>query len=107
MAKSMYEIEMDFTNAKNQAANLENVAKKIENMINNDFEPCMRGISANWKGDNAEAYVKKGNKLKGDIAKSAKNLRSAASTIRTIAKNIYDAEKAAYELAQARTYNKR
>ncbi|MBO5303961.1 MAG: WXG100 family type VII secretion target [Lachnospiraceae bacterium] len=105
MAKSMYEINMDFNNAKNQAANLEAVAKNIENMINNDFEPCMRGISANWKGDNAENYVKKGNRLKADIEKTAKNLRKAASTIRTIAKNIYDAEKAAYEIAQARKYN--
>lgn len=107
MAKSLYEIEMDFANAKKQADELDGVAKNIEKMISNEYEPCMSSISANWKGDNAEAYVLKGNKLKEKIAKTATNLRKVAETIRTIAKNTYEAEKVAYEIAQARLYNQR
>lgn len=107
MAKSIYEIEMNFAKAKRQADDLDNVARKIENMLNNEYEPCMNGISANWKGENANAYIKKGNALKTKIEKSASNLKKVANTIRVIAKNTYDAEKAAYELALARTYNKK
>lgn len=104
--KSMHEITMDFNNANTQADNLDAVAKDIDNMIKNEFDPCMTDIGKNWTGDNAEAYIAKGYKLKSQIEKSAANLRKTANTIRNIARNTYNAEKAAYELAQARTYNK-
>lgn len=106
MAKSMYEINMDFERAKQQADNLDDVAKNIQKMLNNDFVPCMQGISRNWKGENAGKYIKKGEKLQENMKKSVDKLKKTAETIRTIAENTYKAEKAAYEAAMARTYNK-
>ena len=102
----MYQITLDYNNAVTQAENLEQVAKNIEKMINNEFSPCMNDISRNWTGDNANAYIAKGNKLKNEMQNSADELRKAAKTIRQIAGNTYRAEKAAYDVAKKRSYNK-
>ena len=106
MAKSMYDINMDFSKANTQAAQLEAIAKDLTTLANSSLEECMTGVKTNWTGSNAGSYVKKGEKLQENIKQSAKNLNTIAGTIRQIAKKTYEAEKAAYELAQQRMYGK-
>lgn len=104
MAKTMHAIEMDFANANRQADELDQIAQNLNLLVNSKFDPCLRGISVSWKGENAAAFCRKGNVIENNIQNSVSDLKKAASTIRTIARNIYNAEKRNYEIAQMRTY---
>lgn len=105
MAKTMYTIEMDLQNAKRQADDLEQIAQNLSMLADEHFQSCIAGIAANWKGENAAAFCKKGNIVGNNIKNSADDLKNAASVLRQIAENTYQAEKAGYEIAQNRTYN--
>lgn len=105
MAKTMYTIEMDLQNARRQADDLEQIAQNLSMLADEHFQSCIAGIAANWKGENAAAFCKKGNIVGNNIKNSADDLKNAASVLRQIAENTYQAEKAGYEIARNRTYN--
>ena len=89
---SRYTIQMNFDQAKRQAETLENVARNLTNMANGDYNTSLQTLGNNWTGENATKYLPKAGQLKSNILKSASDLNKTASAIRTIAKNIYDAE---------------
>ena len=104
MAKSGFEIRMDYKNAIRQADSLTEVARELRRTADNDLQYCVAEISNNWTGDNSTAYVNKCNMLKSNILKTADRLEKTAVTIRKIAKNTYDAEMKALQLATVRKY---
>lgn len=104
MAKSSFEIKMDYNRAVAQASSLEQIADEMRSSANRDMQDCISEISYNWTGSNAKAYVAKCEKLKESILKTAEKLEKTAYTIRKIAKNTYDAEMRALELAKIRKY---
>lgn len=106
MAKTMYAIQMDFANACRQANELDQVAQNLSTMISNDFNPCLHGIEASWKGENARMFCNKGMILREHIMDTAADLQKTAGVIRQIAKNTYNSEKANYDLAQQRSYKR-
>lgn len=101
---SRHEIEMDFRAAMNQADKIDGIANRLKNLSNNDYRNTIQNISNAWKGDNADVYVKKSSTLIDKMNGTASKLADAADTIRRIAKNIYDAEMAAWEIAHRREY---
>ena len=101
---SKYEIEMDFKAALRQADKIDNIASKLSRTANSDYQNTLQGISSAWKGDNANIYINKSSVLVGRMSNTASRLNEAADTIRRIAKNIYDAEMRAWEIAQRRDY---
>ena len=102
--KSLYEIDLDYRRAMNQAAELDQLASQLDTQANDNFPGIIEQVKGAWQGDNANKYVSKANNLPGKMKGAAEDLRTIASTIRTIAQNTYNAEKTAYELAQNRTY---
>ncbi len=104
MAKTMYAIEMDFANASRQADELDRIAQSLHNLVNSQFQSCLRGVASDWKGENASTFCQKGNKLGENMKQSVSDLKKTAVTIRTIARNTYLAEKRNFEIAQMRTY---
>lgn len=104
MAKTKGNIEMDFTKAKNQATKLEEIAKELDNLASADMTECLGSIKNNWTGENANAYIKKGEIVKGNIEAVAKSLREAAVKIGKIAKNTYAAEMEALESVKNKSY---
>lgn len=104
MAKTAYSIQMDFEKAKRQAEELERIAKDIRKVADHDMQDCMREISSNWKGEQARLYIAKGQAVGENIRKAADGLAKTAAAVRTIARNNYNAEKTALELARAREY---
>lgn len=103
MEKTMNIIEMDFQNAKRQAEELEQAAQSLGVLADNDFQSCIAGIAANWKGENAAAFCRKGNIVGNNIKNAAAELKNAAAAMRRIAENTYNAEKRNYEIAQNRS----
>lgn len=99
-------IEFDFREARSQADKLDSIADNLGNLAKDKLGDSMQTLSQNWKGENADAYLSKGSSLQNSISSSASELHGIASDIRTIAQNIYNAEMAALEIAEQRTYGK-
>ncbi len=102
MARSLHAIEFDFQKALRQARELDQVAQRLNSLSDSSLEDTLNQISANWTGDNAVKYIKKGKLLQGNIDKTANALREVAEAIREIARNLYEAEMAAWERAHNR-----
>ena len=95
-------IEMDFTRATQKANELDGIADNLSKLADTDLQNTLDGLNNDWKGDNAGEYIKKGFALKENMDKTVKGIRDTASTIRTVAKNIYDAEMEALRISEER-----
>ena len=102
--KSKAAIEFDFRQAMNRADELEQVAAEMKRMANNDMQSSLQQLSVAWKGEAASAYLTKGGRLKEKVVKSANDLNKTASTIRSVARRVYNAEMTAYRIAMERAY---
>lgn len=99
---SRHQIQMDFTRATQKANELDGIADNLSRLADTDLQNTLDGLNNDWKGDNAGEYIKKGFALKEDMDKTVKDIRETAGTIRTVAKNIYDAEMEALRIAEER-----
>ena len=64
-------IELNFRQAKRQAAQLENLAVRLERLARNDFNGTLQNIASSWKGESADAYLQKGGRLEDNMARTA------------------------------------
>lgn len=96
------QIQFDFNRAKQKANELEAVANELRNLSRTNLQNTLNSLGGNWKGDNASAYIRKGAALQEKLNMTESSLRKSADTIRTIAKNIYDAEMEALRIAEER-----
>ncbi len=103
MAKSTFQISMDFQKAKNQANRLDDAARSIRRESNR-FTNCRNDVASAWTGDNASKFTNKMGMVSEDLNKIASNLEKTADVIRKNAKTIYDAEMEAKRIADQRTY---
>ena len=99
---SAIKIEIDFAAANAQANRLEDLAVKIQDLAEKQLSDTITLLSSGWSGESASAYLQKAEYVKDNITQTAKTLLSIAETIRTDAQRIYDAEKAAVEIAMTR-----
>lgn len=97
--KTILEINLDYAKAIRQAEQLEAIARNLGTLADSEFQGCLQRISTNWKGENASAYIAKGQKLKGDMNKTAEQLNKAAGAIRNIARRTKEADIAAMNIA--------
>lgn len=104
MAKTLNSIRMDFQKTINQAEKLEQTAKCIKQIADQDLSSCMREVSSGWQGENARIFVGKGQRAVENLRSIESELKNTASTIRTLAQNTYNAEKNALEIAKQRKY---
>ena len=99
---SRHQSQMDFTRATQKAKELDDIADNLSKLADTDLQNTLDGLNNDWKGDNAGEYIKKGFALKENMYKNVKDIRETAGTIRTVAKNIYDAEMEALRIAEER-----
>ena len=102
MAKSRMVIQLNYEAAKRQAQKLDEIAGTLTNVADRQLNGCFGQLQTNWKGDNANAYLNKGNVVQDDIRTTAANVKNAAESIRKIAKRTYDADMAAVRMAETR-----
>lgn len=93
-------IQLNYQQAINQAKSLENLARELRNLANNNMESTISELSGNWTGDNAKEFIAKAEKAQNDLIKNARALTEAASVIRQSAENIRKAELAAKRIAE-------
>lgn len=89
--KSEVEIYVDYGKAIYQANRLDELVRTLNNLYKNEQE-CIQGISRDWTGENASAYVKKANKTCDDLQKIIKQLQDSSNTLRTTAYNMMRTE---------------
>lgn len=99
---SLSEIYFNYNKAMEQASQLDDIAKRLNNAASQDVERILNDINAAWKSDSTAAYIKKGQKVETDMRTTANNIKNIAGTIRTIAKRVLDAEVTAWRIANER-----
>lgn len=97
--KSEYEIYMDFKRAKEQAQRLRSIANRLQSMANEEMSRTLNAVGTNWTGENSEAFLAKGNTLKGKISGTGGDLHKIANAIDRIAETTRAAEMAAIAIA--------
>ncbi len=97
-------IAIDLQEARNRASELENIASQLNTLAGTDMQNSFQTLSSGWSGDSANAFLKKGSDLQTDIKNQAANLNQIASTIRSVAQNIYNTELRNIEIAERRDY---
>lgn len=99
---SLSEIYFNYDKAIKQAGQLEAVAKDLKKAADTTMEDILNDVNSAWKSDSTPQYIKKGQKVEGDIRITAGNLDNIARAIRTIAQRIKEAELEAWRIANAR-----
>lgn len=99
---SRYQIQMNFSQAERKAAELDGIAGDLSRLSGTDLQNTLNSLGNNWKGENAGLYIGKGFQLIENMEKTAASLRQTAETIRSVARNIYNAEMEALRIAEER-----
>lgn len=102
MAKSAYQIKLDYKKAKKVAEELDDIANNLNKYANEDFANCLKTIEMNWTSESSKDYSKKANKVLGNLNDLKTNIKKAAEVIRTNAAKTYSAELKAIEIAKER-----
>lgn len=102
--KTLDEIYIDFERSKKKASEIDEIAAEMERIANGELSESMRQLSNAWKGEASEAYQQKLCLMQEQIWRNAKEMKTTAESIRSIAKRTYNAEKRAYQLAIERFY---
>lgn len=95
------EIRFNYDKAMGQAEELRNIASSIKTISEDNMEESFGKVQKNWTGENSESYVKKGRTVQNKVTGSANSVAAAATALETMARNIYNAEMAAIQIAQA------
>ena len=99
MAKSLYTIQMNFKKANECAAKLEEAAKKLKQCAQENFQNETKKLELYWKGENSTLYIGKCADIRHNMENTAKKLMQTANTVRTVARNTYDADIRARNIA--------
>ncbi len=98
--KTAYEIYMDFRKAKAQADRLRSIAKNMNSLADEGVGGSLSSIRSNWTGENADAFLGKGEAIKNKISLTAADINKVADAIMKIAERTRDAELAAIAIAE-------
>lgn len=99
---TLTEIYFNYNRAMEQANRLDDISRQLDKQSDDKMEEILNNVRSAWESDNSAQYLRKGQKVQGDIKTTADNLRRIADTIRKIAKQIRDAELAAWRIANER-----
>ncbi len=100
MAKTEFEIYMDFQKVQLQIEELRNIASRMSSLADDDISGTISSIRGNWSGENADAFTAKGIKIQEKIGMTANDIRKAADTFETMAIRMRDAELANIRIAK-------
>lgn len=88
----MASIEFNYGKAISQANRLDGVASDMKRLANNSMSGSLRDVNAAWTGENATAYIQKGNILREQIDETAAELQQIAESIKKVAERMKQAE---------------
>lgn len=95
-----YQIKADYNAANRTASELESIASSLTSVANSNLEATLSTLRNAWNGENAERFLQKAYSVKNQILTTAKEIRSGASRLRESARNTYNSEMRALEIAR-------
>lgn len=98
-------IEIDFSEAKLLSEKVTELAANMKRIANQQFQQTLQELATCWKGDTANAYLRKAEIVREEIEKSAKDLQKIGESIFNRAKALYAAEKAAVRIVETNNQN--
>ena len=102
--KTAWQIEFDFSQARQQAGQLEEIAQRLEALAQNQLQSAQEELPSYWTGRSASLFQNKQEQLRQNVLTTARAIRAEAEDIRTVARRLYEAEQAALEIAQRPEY---
>lgn len=93
-------ITFDFNQAKAEATKLEHIAAQMKKMADRNMQNALNQLANGWKGESATLYIRKCETVRSNIIAEANDLIKIASSIRSVAQRIYNAEMEAKRLAE-------
>lgn len=97
-------MNFDFNKARQQANEIENISADLRHIISNKYAVTIQGISTSWKGDSADAYMRKAYALQDKLCETEKQLRQTSESIRRTIRAVEIAEERVRQLAAERQY---
>ena len=103
--KSSEKISMDYNRTVKMANELLELASQFRKITQEKAISQLNTLNANWKGENAEHFVRKAGGYLQSKSEVAEQLEELANSIKINSQNVYNAEMNALRIAQQRTYN--
>ncbi|MCR5109039.1 MAG: hypothetical protein K6B28_12865 [Lachnospiraceae bacterium] len=96
--KSRRDIEIDFMRACRQSEELMEISSGLVKIAGSGLEDTMLLLRRSFKGNNAELFYNKAEKLKNELLEDAEELANVAGSIYAMANVVYEAEMKALEM---------
>ncbi len=103
MIKSETTINLEYSDAIRKAKEIHDIASDLQK-VGKKYEEILVRLSNGWKGENAQNFQNKANRLSGLIRDTASALDTSADNVELIAENTYRAEMNAVRIANKRAY---
>lgn len=98
------EIRVSFNKAKREIDRLDDAATDLYRLSARKYNDTLEGIARSWKGENANAFIRKGSQLSSQMTQTALDLADIIVEMRRVLDSIYNAEMKALDIAQNREY---
>lgn len=92
-------IYIDFNQAKREADAIEELADRMRGRVILDFDESMEAVAGCWKGENAAAYLRKGEAMREHLLQTAEDIQAVADSVRNTARILFEAEEKAKQMA--------
>ncbi len=99
------EIRFNYEQALKKVQELEEIAGELKQIAAGELDGALTKLGGSWQSEASGVYRKKGEDLGERVGKRAENILEIADAARKMAKRLYEAEMAAYRLAQIRNYD--
>ena len=106
MMATLFTIEVNYRKSQQQADSLEEYGRKLKKIAEKNIENSQRTLQLNWCGDASNMFQGKVDIVQSQLIQVANDIIQAASVIRQVSNNTYNAEKRAWQLAQDRIFRK-
>lgn len=95
----MEKICVDYQKALRQADRLDECAGEIQVLASGEMEDIMQAVAAAWKGENAEKFLLKEEKIGNELEKTGKDIQRIADSLRNAARRWKATEDLAEKIA--------
>lgn len=92
-------IFIDFAGANKEANAIEELAAHMKNTVVEGFGTNMEEVAGSWKGENATAFLNKGERMQERLYETVGDIEKVADCIRSTARALHEAEERAKEIA--------
>ena len=91
-------LKFDFNKANAQIQELEEIASEIDQLADTDYENLMQQMRSAWKGNAADAYIRKASQVQERIKKTSQDIKKTSEVYANAVKRVQAAEEKVKEI---------